>query len=183
MWGQILMIILPRCWVCIFDTEKVPEMRNIGLASIEAVWPQLGQTSSVPHKTTLHAKFQVISSIGGHFTAPPCPRIWTLLPPPFYLIKKVRKVWIYTSQVFKTKLLLFMILHHFWELWKWPFILQPSIYQLQIDGKSKVMTVLRSWKWADFQSVPTFWSRSRRNSLKKCILGKFNLIIIVWYLL
>ena len=63
------MIILPGCWVCIFDTQKVPEMRNIGLASIEAVWPQLGQNSNVPHKTTLHAKFQVISSIGGQFTA------------------------------------------------------------------------------------------------------------------
>ena len=58
-------------------------MRNIGLASIEAVRPQLGQNSNVPHKTSLHAKFQVISSIGGRFTAPPCPRIWTLLPP-FY---------------------------------------------------------------------------------------------------
>ena len=59
-----------RTWalsvVCIFDTKKVPEMRNISLASIEAVWPQLGQNSIVPHKTLLHAKF---------------PRIWTLLPP------------------------------------------------------------------------------------------------------
>ena len=75
------MIILPGCWVCIFDTQMVPEMRNIGLASIEAVWPQLGQNSNVPHKTALHAKFQVISSIGGRFMAPACPRIWTLLPP------------------------------------------------------------------------------------------------------
>ena len=30
-------------WVlmCMFDTQKVPEVRNIGLASIEAVLPQL----------------------------------------------------------------------------------------------------------------------------------------------
>ena len=54
-----------------FDTQKVPEMRNIGLASIEAVWPQLDQSSIVPHKAPLHAKFQVISSIGGRFMALP----------------------------------------------------------------------------------------------------------------
>ena len=35
------MIILYGCWVYMFDTQKVPEVRNIGLASIEAVWPQL----------------------------------------------------------------------------------------------------------------------------------------------
>ena len=67
------MIILPGCWVCIFDIQKVPEMRNIGLASIQAVWPQLGQNSNVPRKTPLREKFQFILSIGGRFTAPPCP--------------------------------------------------------------------------------------------------------------
>ena len=46
-------------------------MRNIGLASIEAVRPQLGQNSNVPHKTSLHAKFQVISSIGAVVRHPP----------------------------------------------------------------------------------------------------------------
>ena len=54
-----------------FDTQKVPEMKNIGLDSIEAMWPQLDQNSIVPHKTPLHGKFQVISSIGGHFMATP----------------------------------------------------------------------------------------------------------------
>ena len=77
-------------------------MRNIGLASIEAVRPQLGQNSNVPHKTSLHAKFQVISSIGGRFTAPPCPRIWTLLPPfeknKIFLI--VREMYIYIPELF-----------------------------------------------------------------------------------
>ena len=61
------MTILLGCWVCIFDTQKVPEMRNIGLT----MWPQLDQNSIVPHKTTLHAKFKGISSIGGHLRQPP----------------------------------------------------------------------------------------------------------------
>ena len=56
-------------------------MRNIGLASIEAVRPQLGQNSNVPHKTSLHAKFQVISSIGGRFTAPPLSKNVDFVPP------------------------------------------------------------------------------------------------------
>ena len=64
-------------------------MRNIGLASIEDVRPQLGQNSNVPHKTSLHAKFQVISSIGGRFIAPPYPRIRTLLPP----FKSKKHIW------------------------------------------------------------------------------------------
>ena len=59
-------------------------MRNIGLASIEAVRPQLGQNSNVPHKTSLHAKFQVISSIGGRFMTPPV-RESGLCSPPFNL--------------------------------------------------------------------------------------------------
>ena len=81
-WHQILMIILFRCWVYMFVTKKVPEVKNIGLASIEAVWPQLDQNSIVMCKSTLHAKFQVILSIGGRFTALPV-RESGLCPPPF----------------------------------------------------------------------------------------------------
>ena len=73
-WGKILMIILFGCWLYLFDTQKVPEMRNIGLASIKAVWNQLEQKSIVMCKSLLHAKFQSISSIGGCFTAP---SVWT----------------------------------------------------------------------------------------------------------
>ena len=50
-------------------TLKRPEAQKTGLASIEAGGPQVDQKSNVPHKTTLHAKFHVISSIGGNFTA------------------------------------------------------------------------------------------------------------------
>ena len=75
------MIILPGCWVCIYDNQMVPEMRNIGLASIEAVWPQLGQNSNVSYKTTLHAKFRVISSIGGCFYGTPLSKNLDFSPP------------------------------------------------------------------------------------------------------
>ena len=40
------------------------------LASIEAVRPKLDQNSIVPHKSSLHAIFQVILSIGGHLWYP-----------------------------------------------------------------------------------------------------------------
>ena len=52
-----------------FFTLKCPEVQKTGLASIEAGGSQVGQKSIVPHETTLHAKFHVISSIGGNFTA------------------------------------------------------------------------------------------------------------------
>ena len=78
---KILKTNLLWCWVCMFDTQKVQEMRNIGLASIEVVRPQLDQNSS-----TLQNAPACTSTISGHFIhwwpfyGTPCPRIWTLLP-------------------------------------------------------------------------------------------------------
>ena len=133
---QILMINLPGCWVGIFETQKVPEMRNIGLASIEAMWPQLGQNSIVAHKTTLHAKFQVISLIGGCFTAPPCPRIWTLVPP---------------FEVFFTDMgRLFLKKYHFLEE---EYNLQPLKYHLLSVGENWGDLRWDHWKVWDLEKV------------------------------
>ena len=65
-----------------FFTLKCPEEQKTGLASIEAGGPQVDQKSIVPHKTTLHAKFHVISSIGGNFTALSA-GVRTLCSPPY----------------------------------------------------------------------------------------------------
>ena len=77
--------ILLGCWVCMFNTQKVPPLRLCDLNSI------------VPNKTPLHAKFKVFSFIGVHFTAHPCLRILTLLPPFVILftisLGKVSRLW------------------------------------------------------------------------------------------
>ena len=65
----------PICVLSVYmcETQKVTEVRNIGLAFIEAVWPQLdqNQNSIVLRKSSMHTKFQIILSIGGCFTLPP----------------------------------------------------------------------------------------------------------------
>ena len=49
--------------------RTVQKCRKLVWPQLEAGGPWLDKKSIVPHKTPLHAKFHVISSIGGNFTA------------------------------------------------------------------------------------------------------------------
>ena len=51
------------------EHRSVQKCRKLVLASLEAKQPPHEQKSNLPHKTPLHAKFQIIPSIGGFFTA------------------------------------------------------------------------------------------------------------------